>query len=112
MPPTPNWASQNNIPVSKPGEMEKATKQYWEQRRALEGGKAPARSSSEPKPLAPSAGSPSPGKEPTDSQARTREDIKMMMATMPELKGMTVGNLDKRGWEIKNKDGQVVHYAN
>jgi hypothetical protein len=102
-----NWVSQNNISVSKPGEMEKATKQYWEQRRALEGGKAPGG----PTPAASTASS-APAtkgaKTTPGSPESTRQDILKLMETMPELKGMSVGSLTGQGWEIKDPSGKLV----
>lgn len=106
-----NWAMQNNIPTTKPEDMKKATTMYWEQRRALEGGKTPGGPTSSAGPAAPST-APTPtakgAKTPAGSPESTRQDILKMMETMPELKGMSVGSLTGQGWEIKNPAGQIV----
>jgi len=106
-----NWAMQNNIPTTKPEDMKKATTMYWEQRRALEGGKAPTGAAPSAGPAAPSA-SPAPAskgpKGTPGSPESTRQDILKLMETMPELKGMSVGSLTGQGWEIKNPAGQIV----
>ncbi len=102
-----NWAMQNNIPTTKPEDMKKATTMYWEQRRALEGGKAPGG----PAPVAPatsSAPATKGAKTPACSPEGTRQDILKLMETMPELKGMSVGSLTGQGWEIKDPSGKLV----